>query len=226
MLLTIALTGTPRVPATDLGHLLHKNPFRPEPQVFPLTFGQAHVFWPEVGEARATAALLLEVDPVGLVRRRPGGEAFALAQYVNDRPYVASSFLAVAVGEVYGTALSGRSRTRPELAEEQVPLTARLAEVPCRGGDEWVRRLFAPLGYWVRTTGHLLDERFPEWGDAPYFTVELAGEVRVRDLLAHLTVLIPILDGAKHYYVGDDEVDKLLRRGTGWLAAHPEREQI
>ena len=226
MLLTITLTGSPRVAATDLGHLLHKNPFRSEPQVFPLSFGRAHVFWPDIDEARATAALLLEVDPVGLVRRRPGGEAFALAQYVNDRPYVASSFVAVAIGEVYGTALSGRSRTRPELTEERLPLSARLAVVPCRGGDELVRRLFEPLGYDVRTAGHPLDERFPEWGEGPYHTVDLAGEVRLRDLLAHMTVLIPVLDGAKHYYVGDDEVDKLLRRGAGWLAAHPEREQI
>src|SRR5918992_438322 len=141
MLLTITTTHRP---ATDLGFLLHKNPARA--QAFELAFGRAHVFYPEAGEERCTAALLLEVDPVGLVRRRPGGEALALAQYVNDRPYVASSFLSVAIAEVYGSALGGRSRERPELAERALPFEARLAAVPARGGEEVLLRLFAPLG--------------------------------------------------------------------------------
>ncbi len=34
------------------------------------------------------------------------------------------------------------------------------------------------------------------------------------------------LGATKHYYFGDDELEKLLRRGEGWLAAHPERELI
>src|SRR5438105_8399009 len=109
MILTITLT---QPPATDLGFLLHKSPFRA--QDFPLTFGKAHVFYPEASEERCTAALLLEIDPVGLVRRKgPPGEGRALEQYVNDRPYVASSFLSVAIAEVFGSALAGRSRDRP-----------------------------------------------------------------------------------------------------------------
>ena len=39
-------------------------------------------------------------------------------------------------------------------------------------------------------------------------------------------MLVPVLDGEKHYWVGDDEVDKLLRRGEGWLSTHPERDFI
>src|SRR5687767_13895060 len=128
MLLTITTTHRP---ATDLGYLLHKNPARA--QTFELPFGRAHVLYPEASAERCTAALLLEIDPVGLVRRKPGGEGFGLAQYVNDRPYVASSFLSVAIAEVYGSALAGRSRDRPELAETAIPLTARLAAVPARG---------------------------------------------------------------------------------------------
>src|SRR5438874_1124982 len=131
MLLTITLT---QPPATDLGYLLHKSPARA--QSFPLTFGKAHVFYPEASDERCTAALLLEVDPVGLVRRKgPAGEGRALEQYVNDRPYVASSFLSVAISEVYGSALTGRSRDRPDLAASDIPLAARIAVVPCRGGE-------------------------------------------------------------------------------------------
>ncbi len=152
MLLTIATTHRP---ATDLGYLLHKHPDRV--QTFPVAFGEAHVFYPEATEERCEAALLLDVDPVALVRRGRGPSAFALAEYVNDRPYVASSFLSVAIGEVFGSALSGRSRERPELAEAAIPLQATLAVLPCRGGEALLRRLFEPLGYAVTARGHKLD---------------------------------------------------------------------
>jgi 3' terminal RNA ribose 2'-O-methyltransferase Hen1 len=223
MLLTLTTTHSP---ATDLGYLLYKNPARA--QQFDLTFGIAHVFYPEVSADRCTAALMLDIDPVGLVRNRrgPAGEGFSLEQYVNDRPYVASSFLSVAISQVFGSALSGISRDRPELAKTPIPLTAHLAVVPCRGGEAFLRKLFEPLGYTVHVTHHPLDEQFPDWGEGPYFTVELSHTITVHDLLTHLYVLIPVLDNDKHYWVGDDEVEKLLRHGESWLGAHPEKEQI
>ena len=191
MLLTIS---TSHRPASNLGYLLHKHPARV--QAFPLAFGTAHVFYPEVGETRCTAALLLEIDPVGLVRgRRRTGGAPEVQHYVNDRPYVASSFLSVAIAEVFGSALAGRSREQPELTEAALPLAATLAAVPCRGGEPFLRCLFEPLGWAVRARQHPLDERFPAWGASRYFTVELRGEARLRDLLAHLYVLIPVLNG-------------------------------
>ena len=67
MLLTIATTHRP---ATDLGFLLHKHPERVHE--FSLPFGTAHVFYPEATEERCTAALILDVDPVALVRRGRG----------------------------------------------------------------------------------------------------------------------------------------------------------
>lgn len=222
MLLTITTT---HIPATDLGYLLHKNPARA--QSFELAFGQAHVFYPEATAERCTAALWVEVDPVALVRREgPGGEARALAQYVNDRPYAASSFLSVALGQVFGSALAGHSRERAELAETAIPLEARVPVVPARGAEELLPRLFVPLGYGVMAEPYALDARFPEWGASPYRALTLSGRVRLRDLLAHLYVLLPVLDDDKHYWVGADEVEKLLRYGAGWLAGHPERELI
>ncbi|MCH7873114.1 MAG: 3' terminal RNA ribose 2'-O-methyltransferase Hen1, partial [Planctomycetes bacterium] len=223
MLLTVTTTHRP---AGDLGYLLHKHPERC--QTFDLAFGKAHVFYPHVAEDRCTAALLLDVDPIGLVRNRrgPGGDGFLLQQYVNDRPYVASSLMSVAIARVFGTALSGRCEQRAELVEQAIPLTARLSVVPCRGGDGLLRRLFEPLGYTVAATRHPLDEKFPEWGESSYFTVELSGECRLQELLAHLYVLIPVLDDDKHYWVTRDEVDKLLSKGEGWLESHPEKELI
>src|SRR6476659_9411270 len=128
MLLTITTTHQP---ATDLGYLLHKNPERLHS--FELSFGKAHVFYPEAAPDRCTAALLLDVDPVGLVRNRkgPSGEGGTLDQYVNDRPYVASSFLSVAIARVLGSALAGRSKGRPELTEVRMPLEAKISVLPC-----------------------------------------------------------------------------------------------
>lgn len=209
-----------------MGYLLHKNPSRL--QTFDLSFGRAHVFYPQATAEACTAALLLEVDPIGLVRNRrgPSGEGLSLEQYVNDRPYVASSFLSVAISQVFGSALSGKCRDRPELAERAIPLIARLSVVPCRGGEALLQKLFGPLGYAVEAQRLPLDEQFPEWGESPYFSLQLSAEKRVTDLLSHLYVLIPVLDDDKHYWIGPDEVEKLLRHGEGWLAAHPAKEQI
>src|SRR5580704_3103447 len=223
MILTISYTGQS---ATDLGYLLHKSPLRVQSREE--AFGKTHVFYPEVTPERCTAALLLEIDPVGLVRGRhgPSGEAYALEQYVNDRPYAASSFLSVAIARTFGTAMSGKSKERQELAELRIPLEARISVLPCRGGEDLLRRLFEPLGYEVTSTRHALDEKFPEWEDSRYFSVTLRANTRLRDLLTHLYVLIPVLDDDKHYWVGDAEVEKLLRHGEGWLREHPERELI
>jgi 3' terminal RNA ribose 2'-O-methyltransferase Hen1 len=215
-----------QAPATDLGYLLHKNPSKL--QSFELSFGHAHVFYPEATDERCTAALLLDVDPVGLVRNRrgPAGEGGTLAQYVNDRPYVASSFMSVAIAQVLASALGGRSKGRQELAETPIPLSAKISVLQCRGGEDLINRLFAPLGYQLTLQKHPLDERFPEWGEGDYYTIELSARIRLQDLLTHLYVLIPVLDSEKHYWVGEDEIEKLLRHGEGWLAGHPEKELI
>jgi 3' terminal RNA ribose 2'-O-methyltransferase Hen1 len=223
MLLTITTTVSP---ATDLGYLLHKSPARIH--VFEQVFGNAYVFYPDTAPDRCTVALLLEIDPIGLVRNRrgPSGEARALEEYVNDRPYVASSFLCVAMARVFGTAITGRSKERQQLADTPIPLEANIATLPCRGGEEVLRRLFEPLGYEVTASRHPLDDKFPEWRESPYFAVTIKGTTRLKELLTHLYVLIPVMDDDKHYWVGDAEVEKLLRHGEGWLREHPERELI
>ena len=208
MLLTLSTTHRP---ATDLGYLLHKNPARA--QVFDLSFGKAHVFYPEASEERCTAALLLDVDPVALVR----GRGAVLTDYVNDRPYIASSFLSVAISRVFGSALGGRSAERPELAGQPLPLSAGIAALRC-DRETQARELFEPLGYEVRID--------PPDAAARYRNVTLSSEKRLAELLTHLYVLIPALDDRKHYWVGDDEVDKLIARGKGWLEDHPRRESI
>ena len=211
MLLTISTT---RRPATDLGFLLHKNPAKT--QTFELAFGNAHVFYPEASPERCTAALLLDIDPLKLVR----GPGAVLTDYVNDRPYVSSSFLSVAMARVFGTAMSGRAKERPELAATPIPLEATLAAVPCRGADTLVEDLFGPLGYEVETSADPDEER------PRYRNVRLRATKTLAALLNHIYVLLPVADNRKHYWIGEAEVDKLLARGAGWLEEHPHKEFI
>lgn len=223
MLLQISYSGPT---AADLGYLLHKNPSRIHSEAE--VFGKSYIFYPEVTPERCTAALLLDVDAIGLVRNRrgPSGNAHALEEYVNDRPYVASSFLSVAIARSFGTAMTGRSKERQNLADAALQLEARITVLPCRGGEVLLRKLFEPLGYEVSAVQHPLDTKFPEWGESPYFTVTFQATIQLKKLLTHLYVLIPVLDDDKHYWVGDAEVEKLLHHGEDWLREHPERDLI
>ena len=210
MLLTISTTHRP---ATDLGYLLHKHPDRAHEAQ--LSFGTAHLFYPQASAERCCAAILLEVDPVGLIRDTAGpASQFALGGYVNDRPYAASSFLCAALAKLLGTAMSGRSKERPELAAQPIALEIGLPVLPCRGGRALLRRLFEPLGYAVAARPVPLDGQFPGWGDSEYLTVTLEITARLQDVLEQVYVLIPVLDDDKHYWVG---------RGRGQQAAPARR---
>ena len=219
MFLSIATTHRP---ATDLGYLLHKHPERVHETE--LGFGKAYVFYPEATESRCEAALVLDVDPVGLVRGKGSAEGL-LDQYVNDRPYAASSFLSVALARSLRTAMDGTSKERPELAQTSIALEAVVSPLPARGGEALVRALFEPLGWRVEIDA--IEGAGSQAGRrSRYVTLHLSGEARLSALLNHLYVLIPVLDDDKHYWVGEDEIAKLLSHGEGWLDTHPAKELI
>ncbi|MBB3600437.1 3' terminal RNA ribose 2'-O-methyltransferase Hen1 [Mycolicibacterium sp. BK556] len=219
MLISISTTHEP---ATDLGYLLHKHPDKA--QSFTVAAARnAHVFYPVATETECTATLLLDIDPIALVRGR--SETATLDSYVNDRPYAAGSMMSVAIGSVYRTAMNGVS-PKQDLADTAIPLVIHLPVVPCRGGPELVEKLFGPLGWQVTATTIPMDPQFPQWGDAPYLDVRLTGTLRLADALKQVYVLLPVLDNAKHYRISEDEVAKLLRTGDRWLLEHPDREFI
>lgn len=225
MLVTITLTRPPGAawPATDLGYLLAKNPGKV--QEFSHAFGTSQVFYPEAGDERCTAALLLEIDPLDLARSKKFDAAdFSLAEYVNDRPYAATSMLAGAIGGVFRTALRGQSKERPDLAAAALPLTIALPVLG--GGADLLTRLFQPLGWTVGLEPIALDPAFAQWGPSRYHGVTLTGVNRLADALSQLYVLLPVLDGGKHYWISSDEVDKLIRAGEAWLPGHPDRDLI
>jgi 3' terminal RNA ribose 2'-O-methyltransferase Hen1 len=216
--------STSRNPATDLSILLHKSAQRC--QTTPLSFGKAHVFYPVASETQCTAVLLLDIDPIEVIRTKGRSSDVPLEQYVNDRPYVASSFLSVALAQSFGAALNGRCKFRPELVEDVFPLRTEIHVVLARGGAEIIERLFSPLGYKIEIQNYPLDVQFPEWGESNIYTVVLENNLKLKELLSHLYVLISVLDNKKHYFVGEEEMEKLLKHGEGWLAQHPEKELI
>lgn len=224
MILNITTT---HYPATDLGYLLHKHPDKF--QTIELSVGKAHIFYPEANDTKTTISLLLDIDPIDMVRsaKNLGNNGFALGNYVNDRPYVASSFLSVAIIKAFSTAINGKCKDKPDLVETKLPFEVSIAVIPApKGGELLIRKLFEPLGYEVELTRHQLDAMFPEWGDSKYFTLKLTHFITTKELLSHLYVLIPTLDNDKHYFVSEDEIEKLLQKGEGWLKAHPEKELI
>jgi 3' terminal RNA ribose 2'-O-methyltransferase Hen1 len=223
MLLTITSTHQP---ASDLSYLLHKHPDKVHDIEF--STGVAHIFYPEVSETKCTICLLLDIDPVGLVRRSSGprGNEFALEQYVNDRPYVASSFMSSAIVKAFSTAMSGRCKDKPELVTVPMPFDVQIAAIPVRGGEAVVKDLFEPLGYTIELQRHPVDPQFPDWGESRYFTLRLKNTVTVQQLLSHLYILIPVCDNDKHYWIGQHEIEKLLEKGKDWLPLHPAKEFI
>jgi 2-polyprenyl-3-methyl-5-hydroxy-6-metoxy-1,4-benzoquinol methylase len=208
--------------AAEIGYLLGKHP----QSVFEREFsaGKVWVFYPEVADDRLTVAMLTEVDPVGLVRG-PANSA-TLDQYVNDRPYVASSLTSVALKTAFSAAMGGKAKTHAERYTEPMRWEITLPAVACEAGEAMITRLFAPLGYSVTTTRLPLDPMFPAWGQADLYSLSLEGTQTVPDVFSHLYVLLPVLDNSKHYYIDATEIEKLLEHGGDWLAAHPERELI
>lgn len=229
MLITITLNPEPnsQYDATVLSHLLRKRPERL--QSFDLPVGTAHVYYPEYSPECTTAALLLEVDSIALVRnKRFRGDNSVLDFYVNDRPYVASSLFAVALSSVFGSAMTGLSQSHPEVASAALPLQINVPVVSTRGrdGKDLATRLFTHLGWEVDQQPIALDEDFAPWGDSRYSTLTLTGTIPLHLALRQLYILLPVLDDSKHYWVNDDEAEKLARQSEGWLAQHPERELI
>lgn len=224
MILNITTTHKP---ATDLGYLLHKHPDKF--QSFNISMGKVHIFYPESSNDKSTISLLLDIDPIEMVKGKSNfsKNGFMLGNYVNDRPYVASSFMSVAIAKVFSSAMNGNCKDKPELVDLKLPFEVTLSSIPApKGGEFLIRKLFEPLGYEVEIDRIKLDNKFDVWGESKYYNLKLNNNLTTQELLNHLYVLIPTLDNDKHYFVSEQEIEKLLKNGGNWLKEHPEKEQI
>jgi len=220
MLLEITTTHRP---ATDLGFLLNKHPDRL--QSVELAVGQAHVFYPEASEYVCTACLLLDINPIDLVRTR-GQMAFLQEHYVNDRPYTSNSFLSTAMIKAFGSAMNGTAKGKPELVETPLPLKATVYALKADCEISFIQKLFEPLGYHLQIETLPLDERFPSWGQSKAINLTVEHTITVKTLLSQLYVFMLALDNERHYWISKTDIQILLSKGEGWLDHHPEKEWI
>lgn len=222
MLLTIS---TSYQPATDLGYLLHKHPDKL--QTFDITGGKAHVFYPVASPKQCKVALLLDIDSLELVRTlKTPGNSLMLRHYVNDRPYVNSSFMSSAIAKIFSSALNGKCNAKPTLVNQALPLEATLSVLRVNTHIDMIEQVFAPLGYTITVEHHPLETTLPAWGYSQYITLTLKHTLPLQTLLSHLYVLCPVFDNDKHYWVSANDIETLLKKGESWLAAHPENEWI
>jgi 3' terminal RNA ribose 2'-O-methyltransferase Hen1 len=203
----------------ELGFLLHKNPARVHP--LDLSFGKVYVFFDEPPEGhQAQVCLLVDVDPLAMVQGR-GGLGHQDALYVNDRPYVASSLLASAVTKVFGTALSGRCKERPELVDREIEWTFAMPFVARGSMLNALFHLFEPLGYEFDPDLLNYDSSVDYATSARPILTRIAVRTTLSEALSHLVVLIPVLDGENHRWVDDGDLVPFVRRVESWLPDHP-----
>jgi 3' terminal RNA ribose 2'-O-methyltransferase Hen1 len=219
----ISMTTT-YVPATDLGYLLHKHPDKMHKRTSSQSVN--YCFFSEASVERCTVNLVLDIGlshSYGFSKERPKPN---YNPHVNDRPYVAGSIMSVALNDMFRSAFNGQSKEKPELSRTEIPLEISIATVSCADGEAFIRGIFEPLGYQVDISGFQYDEEFPEWGQSPYFVLNLKANKQISVVLKQLYVLLPVLDDSKHYWIEMTEKDRLLKMGEGWLASHPLVEVI
>lgn len=209
----------------ELSWLFHKNPDKI--QSFNIIAGKAFVFYPEYSDKKVKICLALDIDTVTLVRKlKLPLDSHLLQHYVNDRPYVVSSFMSTAISNVFSSALNGNCKDKPELIDVIFPFEVEISVLKVIGGESLIKKFFEPLGYEVETESFNLDEKFENWGKSRYYKVKLKNNLTLKDLLSHLYVLIPTFDMEKHFYIGNIEAENFLKKGESWLKTHPEKETI
>jgi len=220
MLLEISTTHNP---ATDLGFLLHKHPDKV--QEIDLAIGKAHIFYPEANQNRCTICLLLDINPIEVIKSKKNIRNFLQENYVNDRTYTSNSFMSTAIVKAFGSAINGTCHTRPELPETKMPFEVKLHAINVENESQ-LKELFEPLGYEINYQKYDVDSQFVEWGKSKTITLSLKKTTTLQELLSQLYVFILVLDNERHYWIGNQEIDLLKRRGAGWLDSHPQKEWI
>lgn len=216
--------NTTHKPATDLGYLLHKHPDKL--QTVELSVGNAHVFYPEANEDSCTACLLLDINPVDLVRGDKGRNAFLQEHYVNDRPYTSNSFLSTALVKAFGSAINGTCHLKPELAQTPIPLKAKVHCLKVDCDKTYINKIFEPLGYKISYNTIQLDFIFPSWGESNVVNLTVEKTTTLKEFLSQLYVFMVVLDNDRHYWISRNDIEVLIRRGENWLPNHPEKDWI
>lgn len=220
MHITLKATGNN---AGMISHLLAKNPYN----TYDRTEKGARVrmVYTVFTEEEAEIVIQASPDSIDLVKNSP--DSYDITQYINDREFVTSSLFCTYIRGSLGTALNGKPKEEyAEWVTHPFALELSFGPVASDLPDSVVEGLFAPLGYQVDIERGEADYSFQLKNRSTVRYVTLSGHQTVQYALRQLLLLIPVLDNYKHYYISEEEFDKLRRYGEGWLSAHPLRELI
>ncbi|WIM41190.1 3' terminal RNA ribose 2'-O-methyltransferase Hen1 [Paenibacillus sp. PK4536] len=220
MYLTIKATGTH---ASMISHLLAKNPNN----LYDRTEKGARIrlvytsFQPEETEV----LLFVTPDPIDLVKGSP--DHYDITQYINDRELVVSSLFCSYIRPALGTALNGKPKADYiDWVEHPFTLHMSMGPVASDLPDSMIESLFQPLGYEVQMERGEIDYSFDLKNRSTVRHIQISGQQTLQHMLRQLYILIPVLDNYKHYYISDDEIERLQRYGEGWLSTHPQHDLI
>ncbi|MDN4617361.1 3' terminal RNA ribose 2'-O-methyltransferase Hen1 [Paenibacillus sp. PsM32] len=218
MYLTIKATGEH---ANMISHLLAKNPHN----LYDRTEKGARVrlvytsFEPHDTEA----ILFVTPDPIELVKGTP--DHYDITQYINDRELAVSSLFCSYIRPALGTALNGKPKADyMNWVDYQFDLQMTFGPVASDLPDHVVESLFQPLGYEVQMERGEIDYSFDLKNRSTVRHIQISGQQTLQQMLRQVYILIPVLDNYKHYYINEDEIERLRRYGEGWLSTHPQHD--
>ncbi|KQY91115.1 3' terminal RNA ribose 2'-O-methyltransferase Hen1 [Paenibacillus sp. Root52] len=209
--------------AAVVSHLLAKNPNN----IYDRTDKGVRVrmVYTRATSSETEVLIHAEPDPVDLVRGSPDG--YDITQYINDREFVTSSLFCSYIRSALGTALNGKPKEEyTKWVEHPFDLQLSFGPVASDLPDRVVEELFSHLGYAVTLEREELSYSFDLKKRSSVRRIILRGQETVQNALRQLFLLIPVLDNYKHYFISEDEIDKIKRYGDGWLETHPHKELI
>lgn len=206
------------VNAGVVSHLLAKNPNN----VYDRTDKGVRVrmVYTKASEQETEVLIHAEPDPVDLVRGTPDG--YDITQYINDREFVTSSLFCSYIRNALGTALNGKPKEDyVRWVDHAFELELKFGPVASDLPDRVVEELFSCLGYDITVERGESAYSFDLKNRSTVRHITLRGKQTIQQALRQLFLLIPVLDNYKHYFISEDEIDKINRYGEGWLDTHP-----
>ncbi|PYF06198.1 3' terminal RNA ribose 2'-O-methyltransferase Hen1 [Ureibacillus chungkukjangi] len=183
------------------------------------------MFFSQFSEEEVEVTFFVTPDPIELSRNN--SKVYDITSYINDREFVVSSIFCTFLRTALGTALNGKPVEEYEpWVNHPFPLEFSFGPVASQLTDQDIQSLFQPLGYAVEITYGEADYNMDFKSKSSARFITLKGSTTLQMGLRQLFVLIPVLDNYKHYYIDEQEVEKIVRYGEGWLDKHPKREFI
>jgi 3' terminal RNA ribose 2'-O-methyltransferase Hen1 len=182
---------------------------------------KVRLVYPTFTKEEVQFVIYVKPDPIDLVRNT--ADSYDITHYINDREFAVSSLFITTIRKALGTALNGKpDEAYAEWVDHPFEIELSFGPVSTDLRDHELAELFEPIGYQVDIQRGVSVLR--EKSSARFVTI--SGSQTVQNALKHVSILIPVIDNYKHYFLDEREVEKLDRYGEGWLESHPLKQLI